>query len=145
MRSDDAEKRGLLSRLVASLDYALTVYPNLYSNGPTSDPDYGVGWHYLKSLSYDAAEAAERTAILEDIIALYFPNGAPPANPNPCTLLPPCPADLDDNGLINVSDILMALGEFGCTVDCAADLNGDGAVTVTDVLLVLSQFGQPCD
>jgi len=129
----------------AFVAYALTVYPNLYSDGPTSNPDYGVGWHYLKSLSYDAVEAAERTAILEDIIALYFPNGAPPANPDPCSLLPACPADLDDNGIINVSDILMALGEFGCAGSCSADLNGDGLVSVTDILLVLSQFGQPCD
>ena len=64
---------------------------------------------------------------------------------DPCSLVPPCPADLDDNGIINVSDILMALGEFGCAANCSADLNGDGLVSVTDILLVLSQFGQPCD
>lgn len=66
-------------------------------------------------------------------------------NADPCSLVPPCPADLDDNGIINFSDILMALGEFGCAGSCSADLNGDGLVSVTDILLVLSQFGQPCD
>jgi hypothetical protein len=57
---------------------------------------------------------------------------------------PPCPPDLDDNGTVNVSDILLALGEFGCVTMCTADLDGDGIVGVTDVLIVLSQFGQPC-
>ena len=57
---------------------------------------------------------------------------------------PPCPPDLDNSGAVNVSDILIALGEFGCINACTADLNGDGFVGVADVLMVLSQFGQPC-
>lgn len=61
----------------AFIDYALSVYPNLYQDGPNADPNYGVGWHYLKSLSYDSAEAGERIGILEDIIELYYPNGVP--------------------------------------------------------------------
>lgn len=59
------------------VDYALFVYPNLYTDGPNENPDYGVGWHYMKSLSYDAAEAQQRTDILQGIVDLYFPNGAP--------------------------------------------------------------------
>ncbi|MDA9774302.1 T9SS type A sorting domain-containing protein [Saprospiraceae bacterium] len=64
----------------AFVDYALLVYPNLYDNGPTDNPDYGVGWHYQKSLTYDAAEAQERIDILQSIVDLYFPNGAPTEN-----------------------------------------------------------------
>jgi hypothetical protein len=73
----------------AFVNYALSVYPNLYTDGPTAPPEYGVGWHYLKSLAYDAAEAQARTAILQSIIDLYFPNGAPSGNdtPNVCCLL----------------------------------------------------------
>ncbi|MBK8192106.1 MAG: T9SS type A sorting domain-containing protein [Lewinellaceae bacterium] len=73
----------------AFVNYALSVYPNLYTDGPTEAPEYGVGWHYLKSLTYDAAEAQNRTAILQSIIDLYFPNGAPAGNGNPdvCCLL----------------------------------------------------------
>jgi len=44
----------------AFVNYALAIYPDLYIEGPTADPDYGVGWHYLKSLTYDAAEAQDR-------------------------------------------------------------------------------------
>lgn len=61
----------------AFVDYALFVYPNLYTDGPTADPNFGVGWHYLKSLSYDVTEAQERTDLLQGIVDLYFPNGEP--------------------------------------------------------------------
>jgi len=71
------------------VDYALAVYPELYIEGPTADPDYGVGWHYLKSLTYDEAEAQVRTGILQSIISRYYPDGEPAGNGNPdvCCLL----------------------------------------------------------
>ena len=73
----------------AFVNYALFVYPDLYTAGPIENPDYGVGWHYQKSLTYNAAEAQNRTNILQSIIALYYPNGAPVASGNPdvCCLL----------------------------------------------------------
>ena len=67
----------------AFVDYALLVYPDLFTSGPTSNPDYGVGWHYQKTLTYDIAEAQDRTIILQDIIALYYPNGQPVGDIDP--------------------------------------------------------------
>ena len=55
-----------------------------------------------------------------------------------------CPLDLNSNGYVEVSDLLMILSDFGCTVDCVSDVDGDGAVTVSDVLIILSSFGDPC-
>ena len=55
-----------------------------------------------------------------------------------------CPGDFDGNGVIAVNDVLVALGEFGCSGVCVADLDGDGIVGVTDILNMLSGFGQPC-
>jgi len=79
----------------AFVDYALSVYPNLYTDGPTANPDYGVGWHYLKSLTYDAAEAQVRTDILQDIIEQYYPNGEPSNDtPDICCLLDTMNIDL---------------------------------------------------
>lgn len=71
------------------ISYALLVYPNLYTDGPTENPDYGVGWHYQKSLTYDVAEALQRTNILQGIIDSYFPDGEPAdiGNPDVCCLL----------------------------------------------------------
>ena len=59
------------------IDYALSVYPELYSSGPSANPDYGVGWHYQKSLTYTMGEASVRTSTLLDIIDLYYPSGDP--------------------------------------------------------------------
>ena len=55
-----------------------------------------------------------------------------------------CPQDLNNDGSVTVADVLVILGEFGCTIGCAADVDGDGAVSVGDVLNVLSVFGQSC-
>lgn len=57
----------------------------------------------------------------------------------------PCPQDVNDNGVVDVGDILGILSEFGCLTNCGnADANDDGAVNVGDVLLVLSMFGETC-
>lgn len=86
----------------AFVNYALSVYPNLYTDGPIDDPRYGVGWHYLKSLSYDATEGQQRTAILQSIIDLYFPNGAPTGNAiiDVCCLLDTMKIDLVNEEVI---------------------------------------------
>lgn len=55
-----------------------------------------------------------------------------------------CLEDLNNNGAIDVGDVLAVLSEFGCEVDCTTDLTGDGFVAVDDVLLVLSAFGTEC-
>ena len=56
-----------------------------------------------------------------------------------------CPADINGNGSIEVADLLLLLGDFGCTADCtAADVNQDGFVNVIDVLLFLATFGEDC-
>ncbi len=55
-----------------------------------------------------------------------------------------CPLDLNSNGTVEVSDLLIILADFGCTSDCVGDVNGDGFVTVADVLSILSSFGDPC-
>ncbi|MGY8940403.1 MAG: hypothetical protein ACKVJH_00055 [Flavobacteriales bacterium] len=42
-----------------------------------------------------------------------------------------------------MADLL--LGDFGCTAACtAADVNQDGFVNVIDVLLFLATFGEDC-
>ena len=57
-----------------------------------------------------------------------------------------CPLDLNEDGIISVSDILILLGEFGCTANCENDLNGEGngAVNIQDLLIILSVFNTVC-
>lgn len=55
-----------------------------------------------------------------------------------------CPADLDGDNFIGVNDVLMLLGEFGCSANCTTDLDGDGVVAIADVLNMLGMFGESC-
>jgi len=56
-----------------------------------------------------------------------------------------CPGDLDSDGFIVIGDVLLLLGDFGCTANCTADVNGDGTVTVQDLLDgILANFGTAC-
>ena len=56
----------------------------------------------------------------------------------------PCSEDIDGDGVIATSDVILILTEFGCSANCAFDLDGDGTVGVSDVLSVLSRFGEIC-
>lgn len=54
------------------------------------------------------------------------------------------PADLNDDGAVNVLDLLVLLsnwGDCGGGSDCAADLNEDETVNVLDLLVLLSAWG----
>jgi hypothetical protein len=55
-----------------------------------------------------------------------------------------CLEDVVPNGIIDTSDILLMLSQYGCLSDCSTDMNGDGSVTISDMLVVLAVFGQPC-
>ena len=61
-----------------------------------------------------------------------------------------CIGDVNNDGVVNVADLLLLLGLYGSrcattTVDiAAADLNDDCAVDVSDLLLNLGAFGQQC-
>ena len=58
---------------------------------------------------------------------------------------PSYPADLDNDGMVATSDLLVMLSLFGSQCpsggDCEGDLDGDNAVTVSDLLILLADFG----
>jgi hypothetical protein len=52
-----------------------------------------------------------------------------------------CPADLDDDGMVGVEDLLILLANWGGSGD--GDLNDDGVIDVADLLGLLGAWG-PC-
>lgn len=52
---------------------------------------------------------------------------------------PSCPADINEDQFVNVSDLLMVIDQWGQTGD--ADISGDGIVNVTDLLEVVGNWG----
>jgi len=56
-----------------------------------------------------------------------------------------CPGDLNSDGVISTSDVLLFIPMFGCSSNCgASDLNGDGSVNTSDLLIFISIFGNSC-
>ena len=61
-----------------------------------------------------------------------------------CTLAianPPCPSDLDGNGLVDNADISLLLLDFGSCTGCPSDLDGNDVVDNADISLLLLEFG----
>jgi hypothetical protein len=54
-----------------------------------------------------------------------------------------CPADLDGDDEVGITDFLALLAAWGPCPGCDADLDGDGEVSVTDFLALLAAWG-PC-
>jgi hypothetical protein len=56
----------------------------------------------------------------------------------------PCPGDDDENGHVNIDDLLAVIGNFACSGDCDGDVDGNNIVNIDDILTVISNFG-PCE
>lgn len=54
---------------------------------------------------------------------------------------PTCPADLNNDGFVDVSDLLILFGSWGSCVGCPADIAKNGVVDVSDLLMLLSAWG----
>ena len=48
--------------------------------------------------------------------------------------------DANGDGLVDVNDLLLVVGDFGCAGDCAGDVDGDQQVTAGDILVVLANW-----
>jgi hypothetical protein len=53
-----------------------------------------------------------------------------------------CPEDIDGDGNVAVSDILLIIGSWG-SVDPLMDIDGSGVVGVGDILMLIAAWG-PC-
>jgi hypothetical protein len=54
------------------------------------------------------------------------------------------PADINQNGTVDVADLSQLLLNFGITCTCPSDINQDGQVNVADLSQLLLTFGQTC-
>ncbi|MDG1261076.1 MAG: M12 family metallo-peptidase [Flavobacteriales bacterium] len=89
----------------------------------------------------------------DDTLDTVFPNapGTGEGIDNNCNMvidpseeIPACAGDFNLDGMVNIADLLLLLGEYGCLENCAADMNGDGVVNTSDSLLFFGVFGNTC-
>jgi hypothetical protein len=66
--------------------------------------------------------------------------GCPTATPTPTP--PPC-ADVTNDGLVRVNDVIYVVLRYG-TSDPTADLDGSGLVLTRDIVIVVVQYGTSC-
>ena len=66
--------------------------------------------------------------------------------PPPAPEVPPPPStpwDVNDDGIVNIQDLVLVASEFGQSGEALeADVNDDGTVNVLDLVLVSSHFGE---
>jgi hypothetical protein len=72
------------------------------------------------------------------LIRIPLPAGGCP-NPG-CEVL-----DLNGDCIVDIADLALLLGDFGCNSGCVADLNDDTIVDIADLALMLSGFGTNCN
>lgn len=57
----------------------------------------------------------------------------------------PCAGDFNGDGVINISDLLLFMANFGCASSCGIfDLTSDGPVNVGDLLIFMAAYGTVC-
>lgn len=88
---------------------------------------------------------------LEEFLNGTNPTGGAPVNtPTPTPTQGPgatatpasCPADVNNDNFVNITDIITVLEAWGSCSGCIEDLNGDNTVNIADVIAVLQAWGK---
>ncbi|MBL7941612.1 MAG: lamin tail domain-containing protein [Flavobacteriales bacterium] len=56
----------------------------------------------------------------------------------------PCVGDFNFDGVINISDMLLFMGNYGCAGTCFGDLDNNGTVNTNDLLIFMGLYGGGC-
>ncbi len=138
---------GFVGFIVTGEDLGFGSGPGTFKGTFSTDTLNGVVWpsfffppHSIVDLQIDAVNGGiNGYAYFVDSFINFDVIPAPPC-------VPPCPADLDNSGAVDVKDLLTLLGAWGpCPKkgDCLADFDNTGDVDVKDLLFLLGAWG-PC-
>ncbi len=120
-------------------DYGATVFVN--GSQRAIIPPSGSSEYYMTIL-IDGLQLGEPDKFIT--IRADSEDGVYHAIANPIWLQFTCNGDLNGDGEIDVSDLLLLLADWGCGGGCSGDADGDGDTDTLDLLLLLGAWGS-CD
>jgi hypothetical protein len=127
------KKKLILSLLLMASFQFIQAQTSVNSSGGDVDGDSGSYSYSVGQTSYIAIEATSSFASLIQGVQVpyeYYNHY--------------CPADINQDGLVDVIDFLELNSAFGNTCVCRADIDRSGVVDVLDFLEFNSAFGSIC-
>ena len=97
----------------------------------------------LAALTFEVVAVKASTLTLSDVILSDSAGvGSQPHVENGEVIEPPQLAgDVNQDGVVNIQDLVLVAGRFGQSRQNSADVNGDGVVNIQDLVLVAGAFG----
>ena len=82
-------------------------------------------------------------------VTVYYQHGNASCTSLLCIEFPecndPCPGDVNGDMIIDITDLLIVLSQWGQTCSgCPADVTGDGVINIADLLAIIANWGTPC-
>jgi hypothetical protein len=108
-------------------------WDNQYPASATVDLLLSAGRNHIQVLYREQQSASQ-------IQLLHAPQGSDIFTIVPTSMLTPVTPDIDDNGIVNIDDLLSMLQDWGDAVS-PADIDSDGLVNIDDLLMLLSNWG----
>ena len=97
----------------------------------------------LATITFEVVAVKASTVRLTDVLLTDSSGGSssPQIENAEITEPPQLPADVNQDGVVNIIDLTLVASNFGKTGQNAADVNQDGVVNIIDLTLVAAAFG----
>jgi len=135
----DTSTAGVLSELNGTIlapgNYLLMLLDGGFGDPYESINQYGCAWDCVQCDCTDCCPEE----FYQETYSGYLVSGSYTLEPAPAA----CPADLNNDGSVDFSDLVQLISKWGNCPNCPEDINSDGEVNFTDLLQITSTWG-PC-